>query len=336
MIDPGQVTSDIAGNALSLALPGLLWAALFLLAFERRPFAASVGLGRGAFWLLLPGAIAATYADLPVLPVTNDVVGISVAGALLPILVGLLAFSALAPPAGRSVRLYLGAVAALSGGVLAVVLLVSRVEAADVGVLLVASAAPVVLVALAPGRDPLWTRVAFVLALTSGVLYLTFLFSSALPGVGITEGFPEYLLPPAAVGAIAVLLAPRLLPGAEGLALPAAFVAATFGVLVGADVLRQPPLYPSSTPSLFVIGGAGVFDLVYLSGLLALATAFVTHQLLGRGWTPVGGYVEPEPTPVGRLARAFRAGVRGDLGGSLAASSRAAHEAAEQARHLLG
>ncbi|MCI4365701.1 MAG: RDD family protein, partial [Thermoplasmata archaeon] len=46
--------------------------------------------------------------------------------------------------------------------------------------------------------------------------------------------------------------------------------------------------------------------------------------------------VEPEPTPVGRLARAFRAGVRGDLGGSLAASSRAAHEAAEQARHLLG
>ncbi len=82
---------------------------------------------------------------------------------------------------------------------------------------------------------------------------------------------------------MAAVVAPLVLRGEEALALPAAFVAGTFGVLVGADVLRQPPLYPSSSPGLYIIGGAGVFDLVYLSGLLALATAFAAHRLLGRG-----------------------------------------------------
>jgi len=71
VIDPGQLTFDILGNAISVALPGVLWAVLFLCAFEHAPFAESVGLGRRAFWLLLPGAIAATLADLPFVPISN-------------------------------------------------------------------------------------------------------------------------------------------------------------------------------------------------------------------------------------------------------------------------
>jgi uncharacterized RDD family membrane protein YckC len=336
VIDPGQLTSDIVGNAVSLALPGLLWAAIFLLAFEHGAFSASVGLGRRAFWLLLPGAVASTFGDLPLFPIGSDILGIGLSGALFSILVGLLTFRYLAPPARRSLPLFVAAFAALAVAALLVVLALPKAWEADVGVLVVAAAVPLVVGLLGPAQEAFWNRVAFLLALIGGVVVLTFLFSSAIPGVGITESFPEYLLPPVGVGLIAVLVAPLALRGKEALALPAAFVAGTFGVLVGADVLRQPPLYPSAQPGLYVIGGAGIFDLVYLSGLLALATAFVAHRALGRSWAPVGDYVAPNPTPVGRIARAFRTGVRGDLTGSLNGSVLASHEAAAQSRQLYG
>ena len=336
MIDPGQLANDIAGNAISLALPGLLWAALFLLAFEHGSFAASLGLGRRSFWLLLPGAIACTFADLPFVPISNDLLGISVAGALFPILVGLLSLGFVAPPARRSIRLFLLGFAVLAAASLAVVLAVPKPWETDLAVLAVAVAVPVALVGLAPTRDALTTRIAFLLSLTGSVVVLTFLFSSAVPGVGITENFPEYLIPPVLAGILAVLAAPLFLAGEEALALPVAYVSSTFGVLVGADVLRQPPLYPSTTPGLYIIGGAGISDLVYLSGLLALASAFVAHRLARRGWAPIRGFPEPTPSPAGRLTRAFRAGVRGDLSGSLTAAALASRDSAAQAHVLLG
>jgi uncharacterized RDD family membrane protein YckC len=180
-------------------------------------------------------------------------------------------------------------------------------------------------------------RVAGLLALTDGVMVLTFLFSSALPGVGISEAFPEYLMVPVAAGLVASLAAPRLLRGAEGLALPVAYIAATFGVLAGADVLREPPLYPSSTPGLYVIGGAGILDLVYLAGLLAFATAYALHYALDRPWAPVPGSPSesPPPTPVGQLGRAFLHGVDGDLSGSLTQAALAARAGAGEAATLL-
>jgi hypothetical protein len=335
VIDPAQLTSDIVGNAVSLSLPGLLWAAIFLLAFEHGGFSASVGLSRRTFWLLLPGAIASTFANLPLFPIGHDILGIGLSGALFSILVGLLAFQRFAPPALRSIRLFLAGFAALAVGGLAVVLLFSRPWEADLGVLAVVAVVPVAVAALGPSDGSFTHRVAYLLGLTGGVVFLTFLFSAAVPGVGITEGFPQYLLPPVGVGVVAVVLAPALMPGEEGFALPAAFAAGTFGVLVGADVLRQPPLYPGTQAGLYVIGGAGIFDLVYLSGLLALGAAFVAHRMLGRSWAPVGNYTAPNPTPIGRLTRAFRTGVRGDLSGSLNGAALAAREAAAQSRTLL-
>jgi len=135
----------------------------------------------------------------------------------------------------------------------------------SIGVLVVAALAPVALFVVGRSRgDGLVERVAGLLAVTDGVLFLTFLFSSANPGVGISEGFPQYLIPPIGAGVVFGLAAPQLWPRQEGLALPAAFLAGTFGVLVGADVLREPPLYPSPSAGLYIIGGAGVLDLVYL------------------------------------------------------------------------
>ncbi len=192
-----------------------------------------------------------------------------------------------------------------------------------------------------PGADGTPTVVAgnralaLLLPLTSGVLFSTFLASEAVPGVGIVEPFPFFLLPPIGAGAIAGLVARRAFPGAEGAALPIAYLATTWGVLLGADLLRQPPLYGTGPAGLYTIGGAGVFDLVYLSGLLALLVAYLSHRAAGRPLAPLPGGPST-PTPLGRLGRAFRAGVSGRLDESLRESARAARDAAQQTHRLLG
>ena len=352
VVDPVQLTSDIVSNTVSLLLPGVLWVALFLVAWEHAPFAESIGFGRRTFWLLLPGAVLGSVAFLPIAPVSTDWVAVSFAGALFPLLVGLLAFGRAAPPRARSLRLFL-LLLALEGGVL--FLLVLPVTAAlshalasslavsnYVGNDLAVGLGAVVFVGVAGGvafrsGDAVARRVAFLLALTSVALVLTFLGSMAIPGVGITESFPFYLAPPALVGVLAATFAGRIFPGEEGFAIPTAFLAGTFGVLLGADLLRQPPLYGSGPSGLYTIGGAGVLDLVYLSGILAFATAYVGHRVAGRSFTPVGAPLPPSsPTPTARLIRAFRAGLDGRLEESLRESAAASRAAAHQTRQLLG
>ena len=339
MIDPVELTNDIAGNAASLAMPALLWGLLYVLAWEHGPFASSIGFGRRTFWLLLPGALLASLALLPIAPVTNDWLTISLAGALFPMLVALLAFQRFAPPARESVVLYLALVGAMAAAALGIVLTVTSGTLQLAGVALTVIVVPAVVGGVAFGSHrAVLGKVAVLLGLTSGVLLVTFAGSTAIPGVGIEELFPVYLLGPLAAGAVAALVAERVFPGVEGFALPAAFAAGTFGVLVGADVLRQPPLYVAGTPpGLYAIGGAGILDLVYLSGLLALGGAWVVHRALGRGYAPVGPPLsEPAPTPLGRLGRAFRSGVDGHLDEALFSSAAASREAAAQARRLLG
>lgn len=334
-----QLANDIAGNVALLAFPAVLWALVYLLAWEHGAFATSIGFGRRAFWLLVPGALLAGLVLLPITPVANDWLAVSFAGALFPILVACFAFGRFAPPARRSLVLYLALLIGESAGLLLLVIYLPSAPVQLVGIVALAAALPVAvgLTALGTHREPLG-RVAVVIGLTSGVIVSTFLASTAIPGVGISETFPIYLLPPIGAGVIAALGAGRLFPGTEALALPVAYVSATFGVLVGADVLRQPPLYVAGTPAgLYAIGGAGVFDLVYLSGLLALGAGYLVHRSLGRGFAPVGPPTpESTPTPVGRLGRAFREGAAGRIDESLWDSATAGRQAAEQARHLLG
>lgn len=352
MVDLSQLASDILANSVSLAGPGILWALLFLVAWEHEPFAESIGFGRRAFWLLLPGALLGSFGVLPIAPVSTDWVAVSFAGTLFPLFVGLLAFGRVAPPRSRSLIRYL-VLLAVEGGLLFLLVLpgtsgLSNALASSLGVagsvgneLLVllgatAFSAVVVGAALASG-DPLSRRVAFLVALTSTVLVLTFFASSAIPGVGITESFPFFLVPPVAAGLIAVLLAGRVFPNEEGFALPTAFLGSTFGVLVGADLLRQPPLYGSGPSGIYTIGGAGILDLVYFSGLLAFAAAYLFHRAVGRSLAAVGApYPRRALTPTAQLLRAFRAGLDGRLSESLADAAAASRTAADQARRLLG
>jgi uncharacterized membrane protein/uncharacterized RDD family membrane protein YckC len=361
VVDPFSLTSDILTNTISLALPPLVWALLFLLAFEHPAFAESVGFGRKAFWLLLPGSLLATFAVLPFAPISNDVIAISFGGALFPLLVGSLAVRSVAPREARLLLHYLLFVAIEGAVMLLLVLplaapivrptasvLGGRTDGATILLVTLVAALTVLIAGLVPsaGRAAPGPGASagvsvrplvFLVGLTSAILVGTFAVSSAIPGVGIVEPFPFYLLPPIAAGLFAVLLAPRVVPQREGFALPLAFLATTVGVLLGADLLREPPLYGSGPAGIYAIGGAGVLDVVYLSGLLALGTAFYLHRGLGRSFDPVGGPAPvPDPTPVGRLGRAFRAGVDGNLTESLSESSRAGHDAARQAGTLLG
>jgi uncharacterized membrane protein/uncharacterized RDD family membrane protein YckC len=352
MVGDWQLALDSASNVVSLALPAGLWALLFALAWERPAFAESIGFGRTVFWLLLPGALLASFAILPIAPLSYDWLAIGFGGALLPLLVGGYAVRRFAPPAGRSLARYVGFVAVEATAMLFVVVPSSARAVAGLGaaarlgpggasILLVgAIGLGVTLVAAGTFRGPdgrTDRRFAGLAGLSTGVLVLTFAGSSAVPGVGIVESFPYYLLAPVAAGVGAVLLAPRLFPGEEALALPTAYLGATVGCLVGADVLREPPLYGHGAAGLYVIGGAGVLDLVYLSGLLALGAALATHVWTRRGWRPVGPPTAGAPeSPVRALRAAYRAGVSGDIGTSLRHSVDASRTAASEARSLLG
>ncbi|HXW67127.1 MAG TPA: RDD family protein [Thermoplasmata archaeon] len=337
MIDPVQLAFDISGDVALLAIPALLWALLYVLGWQHNAFAESVGFGRRTFWLLVAGGLLGTIVLLPIAPIANDWLAISYPGAVFPLLVAALAFGRVAPPLRRTLPALLAFVAVEIVVLLALVVFVPPSTTQLVLVLAAAAATPLaagLASAGAPGRS--LGRIATVLALFSGVVVVTFLSSTAIPGVGIEESFPAYLVGPVAAGFVAVAVAHRAFPGAEALALPAAYIASTFGVIVGADVLRQPPLYGTGPSGLYAIGGAGIFDLVYLSGLLGLAGAFLAHRLSGRGYAPVGPVGEPAPTPLGRLARAMRSGVRGSISESIVDSSLAGREAAAQAHRLLG
>ncbi len=342
---------DIVAVVVTTAMLPALWAALYLLAWERRAFAESVGLGRRAFWLLVPGGLLASFAAFPLAPVGNAWTAVSLAGAIFPLLVGIAALGRYAPPLGRSVALYLGLLGV--EGVALFVFVIPQtagwVAAFGSSLALPAPTASIVLVTLgaavfsvAVGFYAYWSggpstaRVAVLVALTSGVLALTFAGSTAIPNVGIAESYPFFLLPPFVAGVVAGFGAPWAFRNEEGFALPAAFLASTFGVLLGADLLRQPGLYPGGRPGLYTIGGAGVLDLVYLSGLLAFGGALVVHLLLRRGWDPVGPALPAERgSPTGSLRRAFVEGSEGRNEASLQSAAHAARGAADQARLLL-
>ena len=79
------------------------------------------------------------------------------------------------------------------------------------------------------------------------------------PGIGIT--MPAFV-PPLASAAAALLLAP-------GHAAAVAYIAGTVGTLLGADLLNLPAIRRMGA-QMASIGGAGVFDGIFLSGMIAV------------------------------------------------------------------
>lgn len=86
--------------------------------------------------------------------------------------------------------------------------------------------------------------------------------SRVVPGKGIVV---PVLIPPLFAALFAFLLAPQD-------AALVAFIAGTLGVLIGADLLRLPQVM-KGTVGLMSIGGAGVFDGIFLVGIVAALLA---------------------------------------------------------------
>jgi uncharacterized membrane protein len=130
------------------------------------------------------------------------------------------------------------------------------VVAANVGGCVTPVAFSLYLLAHAPQALPDATLAVAAVALVS------YRFSRPLAGVGIAM---PLFLPPLAAALVAALL------GGEARAV-VAYVGGTLGVLIGADLLRLRDIRSLALP-VAAIGGAGTFDGIFLSGLLAVLLA---------------------------------------------------------------
>jgi len=97
--------------------------------------------------------------------------------------------------------------------------------------------------------------------LATGIVAMV-VYRVARPIRGLGIGIPA-LIPP-----LVAALAAYLLGGAE-LRAPMAYIAGTLGTLIGADLLRIQDIKQMGAP-VASIGGAGTFDGVFLSGIIAV------------------------------------------------------------------
>jgi uncharacterized membrane protein len=100
------------------------------------------------------------------------------------------------------------------------------------------------------------------LVATTVVSIAVYMMATPVPGVGIAV--PTFI-PPLIAAVTALLLSRRSAPAL-------AYVAGTLGTLIGADLLNLPRLQGLGAP-VASIGGAGTFDSVFLTGILAVLLA---------------------------------------------------------------
>ncbi|MCI4347392.1 MAG: RDD family protein [Thermoplasmata archaeon] len=180
---------------------------------------------------------------------------------------------------------------------------------------------------------PISLRAITFMGLVSAAITLTFATSSAVPGVGIVSVFPLYLIGPVVVGGASVVLAATLWRTAPFHGLGVAFASATLGTLIGADVLREPPLYAGGSSALLAIGGAGIQDLVYFSGLLAVGAGLLVIAVGYReSITTLADSPPTAPAPVDALRTAAERLSSGDPAGAVRTSLEASKVAVQRAR----
>jgi len=101
-----------------------------------------------------------------------------------------------------------------------------------------------------------------VVVATAAVTFLTYRWARPVAGIGIVV---PMLLPPLSAALAALLLVPQQAP-------LAAYVAGTMGTLIGGDLLHIRQVTTLAAP-VASIGGAGTFDGVFLTGIIAVLLA---------------------------------------------------------------
>ncbi len=97
---------------------------------------------------------------------------------------------------------------------------------------------------------------------TALVSAISFAFSRPMPGLGVA--MPIFIAPLAAA-LVAMLINP-------GQSAPLAYICGTLGVLIGADLLRLKDIQQMGVP-VAAIGGAGTFDGIFITGIVAVLLA---------------------------------------------------------------
>lgn len=118
---------------------------------------------------------------------------------------------------------------------------------------------PVLICAYLLARWRMFLKSGVAVAVVTPIVYS---LSRVVPGVGIAV---PTLIPGIAAAVIAWILDRRRAP-------VVAYVAGTLGCLFGADILNLPIIYELRAP-IASIGGAGTFDGVFVSGLIAVLLA---------------------------------------------------------------
>ena len=100
------------------------------------------------------------------------------------------------------------------------------------------------------------------------VSIITYLVTRVDVSKGIVSGPPYFLFPAVAASLISIILLWKNFRKAA----PLAYISGSIGVLVGADVFHLWELlgHPIDTPINAIIGGANVFDMIYITGILAV------------------------------------------------------------------
>ena len=124
-------------------------------------------------------------------------------------------------------------------------------------------------------KNHLYASGAFAVAIVTVAVHL---MAHPVPGVGIVE--PAFI-PPVVAAAVALLIS-RQHAGAL------AYVAGSLGTLIGADLLNLNQIRGLGAP-IAAIGGAGKFDGIFLTGLLAvLLASLVRRRHDNRNWRSSG------------------------------------------------
>jgi len=110
--------------------------------------------------------------------------------------------------------------------------------------------------------EALWALLASVVVTS----LVTYAFSRTIPGVGIAV--------PALIPPLASAITVAVIAGSGPVAALAAYAGGTLGALIGADVLRLLHDLDKLSSPMVSIGGAGVFDGVFLAGVIALLLTY--------------------------------------------------------------
>ena len=110
-------------------------------------------------------------------------------------------------------------------------------------------------------RNRLWVRGVLATAIVAAVCHA---LATPVPGLGIA--LPVFV-PPLSAAAVALILARRQ-------AGPLAYISGSLGALIGADLLNLDKVSGLGAP-VAAIGGAGTFDGIFLTGVLAVLIASI-------------------------------------------------------------